>query len=241
MTTDKLHRAKSYPYHLPDRSYLLSHDGFEEMTGDALPLSLEGRTPVIACGSNQSPERLSQKFTLQEDRPIPVIRARLKDFDTVYSAHFASYGSIPATLRSSPGTTVSLFVVWLTDQELDRMHETESVGINYSFGRFDGIEAEQEIGGPLNMAYAYVSLRGALARNGAPVPLARVSAERRNWPGLDQEEILEHAREFLAPEVPLDRFITGIINNKDRRSSLTQALNEKALTEWDSAFTPIKF
>ena len=60
MTTDPLIlRALNYPYSYPAYDFVLDN-------GSAAPLqdrrSLEGRIPVLAIGSNRSPEQLLRKF-----------------------------------------------------------------------------------------------------------------------------------------------------------------------------------
>src|SRR3546814_20831446 len=56
---------------------------------------------------------------------IPVTRTWLGDHDVVYSAHVTRYGSLSATLHRAPGTRVQVYVTWLTEAQLPRMHETE--------------------------------------------------------------------------------------------------------------------
>jgi len=237
MECDPLRRAKAYPYRIPARSYVLADGGCEELPeGGPLP-DLSGRRPVLACGSNQSPERLARK--LAGTGPVPVIRAGVANFDSVYSAHFSRRGPIPATLQPAPGTTVHLFVNWLTPAQLRRMHTTEAVGRNYDFGRLDGIEATMEGGGVLVSAFAYVSRHGCLTRDGAPVALAAVAATGRTWSALTEEEILAVARDRLAPDRTLDDFIRQTIAEEDTRLARTKTLGRDARPFADGAFTPL--
>ena len=219
-------RAKAYPYPVPDGSYLL-HDGGAEVidTGATLP-ETGGLTPVLASGSNRSPEQLARKFAPFNGAPLPVSRVRLDDFDAVYSAHFARYGSIPATLTAAPGTTVTLYLTWLDDDRLRRMHQTEAVGLNYDFGRLDDISLTLEDGSCLDRAFTYMSRRGNLLRDGNPVPLAAVEASDRQWPEHDQEAMLGWARDRLAPDLPLEDFVTGTISKEGLRKTRTEALRQ---------------
>lgn len=57
--------------------------------------------------------------------PAQVIQCVLHDFDVVFAPLIASYGSATATLEASPGTTVSMFITYLTPTLQQRMHETE--------------------------------------------------------------------------------------------------------------------
>ncbi len=58
--------------------------------------------------------------------PTPqVVQVELHDFDVVYSPYISSYGSCTATLEHSLGTAVSIFITYLTERLLQRMHATE--------------------------------------------------------------------------------------------------------------------
>ena len=73
--------AKSYPFPAPEGSYLFS--GGE--AGPIAPADFAGRVPVLAHGSNRSPEQLRRKFGTAAE--IPVTYGWLADYDVVYSAH----------------------------------------------------------------------------------------------------------------------------------------------------------
>ena len=224
-----LARAKSYPFDIPSRSYIYADGGHEELT-PCLPMpDLSGRRPVLAVGSNQSPWQLGRKFKEPNWGPIPVIRATLADFDIVYSAHIASYGSIPSTLYHSPGTRVTLFVNWLTPDQEKRMHETEVATGNYHFGALEGIELRLDGGQTLPSAYLYSSRRGALLRDGLPVALSEIAAIDRRWPSMRQEEIQAHVRDRTAPCQPVDEFILAAIADEKARTARTRMLKEERL------------
>ena len=81
--------ATGYPFPANGCSYLFRKDGLRPLTGGDWA-EFDGRVPVIAHGSNRSPEQLQRKFT---DMPaaetsIPVTRAWLADqgYDPVYGA-----------------------------------------------------------------------------------------------------------------------------------------------------------
>lgn len=229
MGFDPVRHALSYPFEIPTRSYIVAGDGFEELKDSAPPPDVSGRRPVLALGSNQSPLQLTRKFKDLDLGPIPVIRARLKDFDVVYSAHVAAYGSIPATLHHCPGAQVTVFVNWLDPAQEARMHETEVAIGNYHFGRLDAITLAMEVGDDLASAYVYVSRRGALMHNGAPVALAAMEAENRVWPSLGQQEIQARVRDRLAPGAALDAFIETAITDASIRKARTDALARAGL------------
>ena len=240
MSPEILRRAKAYPFTIPSRAYVVAAGAYEELGPGAPPPDISGRRPVLAVGSNQSPEQLLRKFSEPGWAPIPVVRARLKDFDIVYSPHVASYGSIPATLGHSPGTTVSLFVNWLTPEQEERMHDTEVSTGNYHFGKLDSIELDLDPGPALTSAFMYASRRGTLLRDGVPVALSAIEAENRHWPALHQEEIQRHARERFSPDQPLDAFILSAVENASVRKERTEAMMSESAAFDYSGFTPIE-
>lgn len=215
---DPLTWATGYPYFIPERSYVLTRgEAVNVNAPDDVP-DLTHRHPVIACGSNQSPDRLAQKFGEDSD-PIPVIRTRIRDFDSVYSAHFARYGSVPATLQYSPGTTVTLAVTWLTNDQLIAMNESEAE--NYHLYRLHRLTLTAEAGPSVDSAFAYISRWGCINDDGAPIALAAVPAESRGWPSLSQTDMLERARARTAPGQSLADFVAK--NQEDAQTRQARA------------------
>lgn len=224
MTDDRFYRATAYPYAIPDFSFVFEKGDTKPIRSENDIPDLSGRHPVIACGSNLSHERLLLKYG-KNSEALPVIRMQLQDFDTVYAAHFAHYGAIPATLHPSKGTTVSLAVNWLSDEQLARMHETEVD--NYHYCRLSNIDLKPEFGESLNQAYAYISATGCWTPGKNPIPLAAVAATNRRWDASLQKEIQEQARGLHAPEQELNEFIIANIEDENIRhhhaASLQQA------------------
>lgn len=215
-------RALDYPYPVPPHSYLydISAPGhWRSLSLD--PKHFERRTPVLAAGSNRAPERLAQKFQRSfPNATIPVTRAHLTGFDSVYCAHVTSYGSVPATLHPSPGTTVTLHITWLADDELACMHETEQPGINYHFVHMKGLDLTVDGGPRLDAAYAYLSAHGAMLENGAPVALAAIAAANRRFSARDQSEMLARVAARVAPGVAVLDFIRDVVGIEDDRGAL---------------------
>ncbi|CAN0481375.1 unnamed protein product, partial [Discosporangium mesarthrocarpum] len=166
---DPVAHAKTYPFPVPGRSYVFRNG--EPYDLDDHGFDRTDRTPVLAAGSNQSHEQLARKYgVLPGHVEIPIQRGLLDDFDSVYAAHLAGYGSVPSTFHPSPGTRVTTYVLWLDDAQLNRMHETER---NYTFDRLDGIRVEiDDAGETLESAYAYTAVVGCVNVDGAPVALA---------------------------------------------------------------------
>lgn len=225
----RLALAKGYPFAVPAESYLLSG-------GAALPLppfdalDLEGRVPVLAVGSNQSPEQLARKFAhLDGACEVPVTRAWLQDFDVVYATHVTRYGAVPGNLHHAPGTRVRLSVTWLDPRQLDVVHVTEIAGENYVFARLDGIALQLDGGPLLDSVGAYVSLHGSLNEGGRPVGLAAMRAEGRAHPALDQPGVLALLHARAGAGLPLDDLIIDAIERAEQRSALTALLRRDPL------------
>jgi len=145
MDLDVVARAKAYPFDPPASSFVLEDGAVRALDLRAAWRDVAGRRPVLACGSNQSPARLRQKFTNGEG-PVLVTKVTVEDLDAVFAAHIASYGAVPATLIPAPGTRVSLAITWLTPLQERVMHATEAVGVIYDYVRLTGIAAELEDG-----------------------------------------------------------------------------------------------
>jgi len=237
-------RALAYPYDVPDRSYVIhagqvtpieSDDHLHELAGGGL----SERVPVIACGSNQSPSALAWKFARHEDGAVPVVRIRLKDFDTVYSAHFAGYGSIPATLHPVPGTVVTLFINWLTPDQLAQMHSTETGKGNYVYGELDNLQMDVEFGPPVTRAGAYIGTRGALAIDGRPVPLGEVQAEGRPHPALRQRDLIQRLLDLHALSDTVESYIQRNIDDEAERERRQLLIRAGSVPFDYAAFFPI--
>lgn len=217
-----LARARDYPYPLPDRSYTWRGGAVHAFDPDLT----KGRTPVLAVGSNQAPAQLTRKFGLDPDAVIPVQRCALKDFDVVYSAHIAAYGAVPAMLQSAPGATVTLFVNWLSDDQLPVMHATELGAQNYHYGRLDGIDLTLEDGGGmLESVHGYISRRGHVFHENNAVALARVPATGRQWAAMTTAEMLAKVHARLASEHPLEAFILRLISDTPYRRACIESLS----------------
>lgn len=237
-TDDALLRlAKGYPYAAPAGSYLYRDGNNEALTGAVNPELLAGRVPVIAHGSNRAPEQLHRKFGHLRGAAstIPVTRARLSDHDVVFSAHMTRYGSISATLHEAPGTRVQVYVTWLTEAQVERMHETE-IGLgNYGYGRIDRVVLEIENGPTLPEAYVYLSVHGCLGdpeRPDAPLALSAVEAEARVHRAVDQEAalgVLHQAHQAHHPDIDLDAMILANIRSIEQRRALVEALQTTAV------------
>jgi len=201
----------------------------------AAPAPLAERVPVIAHGSNAAPGRLAEKFGgAGEGAVIPVLRARLEDFDVVYAPHFSAYGSIPATLEPSLGTTVEISVTFLTPSQVTAMDATEirAVGPTYARGVLGEIRCHLDGQGMLNEAQVYLARRGSLQFDGVPRAFAALGAHGRRFEARSQPDKQARARDALAPDMALDEFV-----HENLRDSARRAMRNEALREWAVGFS----
>ena len=191
-------RAVSYPYEAPDRSYLLDLRTEEvvHVAGTEIERLTIGRRAVLAVGSNAAPSQLVRKLADLKDSPtIPVVAINVSDHDVVYAALLSMYGAFPATLTTSPGTTVAVKATFLTDRQLDRMDETESKGVAYDVLELPSsfISAADSftlhLFGSDPIPY-YRATAGSLTLDGEPVALEAIQASRRRWRAMDEREML---------------------------------------------------
>uniref|UniRef100_A0A061RM69 Uncharacterized protein n=1 Tax=Tetraselmis sp. GSL018 TaxID=582737 RepID=A0A061RM69_9CHLO len=175
-------------------------------------------TAVLAVGSNAGYSQLCRKFPPElfpDGVVIPVVKAVLRDFDVCYAPIVTSYGSVPATLMPSPGTSVEIFVNFLDDKELAHMHRTEGA---YCLQKLSGIDLQvgvslgdhsrgAEPAARMDSVLTYVHQHGGLgvaAGDGSdaptPLALAEISASGRRFPSLSQDEAQAVLRHCLGDE-----------------------------------------
>ena len=225
---ERLARAFGYPYPIPKTSYVVANGSWQDLYADDAAKHRENRTPVLAVGSNQSPEQILRKFQGNDWSPIACEKCSIKDFDTVFSAHITSYGSIAAALHASPGTTVNLFVNWLDDAQLEAMHPTELGHENYVFARLIDIELKIENGPILSEVYFYRGNAGAYAPNGLPIPLAEVEAEGRQWSAMKQRDVQSHLTSSIASNLSVEQFVLSSISEIDERNQRRSLMERTA-------------
>ncbi len=224
---DPLERALSYPYETPAHSYLFR--GGEAVRATIGPRERAGRIPVLACGSNRAPAQLKRKFAGEAEATVAVERVFLADFDSVYAAHISGYGAIAATLQHCPGVRVELFITWLPEVLMPRMHATEGRGAFYDYVRLDGIALESEMGDRFDIAYAYAFRGGCLNLGGSPAAVAAVPAERRRFPALSEAEVQCAAQAKLGESGPLADFVLAAVHDQAVRLAREARLCADAL------------
>ncbi|MFQ5954185.1 MAG: hypothetical protein ACE5JZ_03895 [Kiloniellales bacterium] len=220
----RLARARDYPYDVTRESFLLL--GGRVAPLDDMESHRVGRVPVLAYGSNQSPAQLRRKFG--SEAAIPVQRAWLAGFDVVYSAHFTTYGAVPAMLQVAPGTTVSLAVTWLDAAQLKHMTESETRLANYAHRQLERIDLRLDDGTRLGAVDAYVGRRGSLVHDSAPLALEAVQAEGRSHRATTTAAVLELMRDRVAPGHDLEEFILRLGDDDDFRRRHAARIGEDA-------------
>lgn len=225
---ERLTRALGYPYLIPDHSYIVHNGEVSPMLIDEAASLREGRIPVLAVGSNQSPAQIIRKFNGPDWHPIPCEKCVIHGFDTVFSAHISGYGSIAATLHPAPGTSVHLYINWLHESHMERMHMTELGNENYAFAELTDIRIKTEFEFEMNRVHFYRGNIGAFMPDGVPVPLAEVSAQNRQWAALDQKGIQERLQTMTAPTLELDTFVLSSISEPQERAHRATIMQQYA-------------
>lgn len=206
------------------------------------------RTAVIGYGSNPAVEQLERKFgnnnyyggPFTGNPIIPVIKARINDFDVAYMGHIGFYGAVPATFASSPGTRTVIWLTFLTEDQLIRMHQTEKVGSDYDYGTLQNVSIVLEDGRPLNAANIYMDRFGALVWEGYLISLAKIEASNRINPSLLEPEMLDLLRKRFSPTTPLNEFILKNIHDENFRKQQNKTLHRETRPFSDQRFKPIK-
>jgi hypothetical protein len=173
--------------------------------------------PVAASGSNASAEQLKRKFSKSPGVRIATLLCDLEGVVPVFAAHFAHYGSIPASVVSHPGAVSSLFVNLLTPDAMKIMHLTENLGERYRFEalpkgacRRPGLESVQ-------LRY-YSSVIGPLrSANDTPIVLSDFKVANCSWPWCGELELMERVFAKLFPRVPLRQVLTSIVRDESER------------------------
>ena len=184
------------------------------------------RTPVIGYGSNATVSALTRKYVapgLREPAVIPVTRALLRDYDVVWSPHLVFNGAMPSTIVPSRGTVVEVWITWLDERELKRMHDTEGVGTLYSYGALPLSRLASEV--PLSEPpHVYVDCYGALALDGIVQAVGRVPAKRRRFPAVDSEQAMRGVAPYIGWTGSVFALLLDNVQFPYRRAVRTQTL-----------------
>lgn len=222
--SEVLERAMRYPYAVPAHPF--AQLGHRTLSPDEVEIDPGRRTPLLAYGSNGSPEVLARKLSLSAD-PVLVEPAWLHDFDVVYSGHISPYGAVPATLQRSPGTVVRVAILHLTPEQLRLVSATEP---NYEATELEGVHCELSSGARRSELSVYLSRHGCLLVDGAEVALVAVLARGRRFAELSEPQVLERLRQQLCPEESIDAFVLGNVTDPALAQQRSARLPSRALT-----------
>jgi hypothetical protein len=215
---EREHPVKGIDRPLPVRAVAV---GVGEQT-----IEIDDTVALIAAGSNGSVVQLARKWRQRRDaRPILIAPATISGAVSVYSAHIASYGSVPATMHGAESAGADLHVLLMPAEELGHMNATESLGVNYVLAAPQAVEARIEnvrIARPL----AYVSKRGALALGGSPALLPGTGGEETGYVPVAQRDMLERVSRHVGHTGSLEAFVTRMIEDRDARLQATARLAE---------------
>lgn len=221
--SDVVERAMGYPYTAPWRPFVqLGHQTLDPAEVEIEP---EERTPMLAYGSNASPEVLARKLALS-DQPVLVVPAWLDDFDVVYSAHISPYGAIPATLQRSRGTKARVHVVYMTSAQVGLVSATEP---NYEAATIEGAVCRVDGGATVVDPSAYLSRHGCLLLDGSEVALSAVQASGRAFAALSEPEAIERVRAALCPDDELDAFVLANVTDPGLSQARSAQLRRRPL------------
>jgi len=231
---ERLIRAKAYPYDVPKTSYILFQGAPVELKRMNPPDDTAERIPVLAYGSNASPQQLVNKFPdIGDEEGIPVLKTALTGFDVVYSARFSSYGAIPAMLVQSPGTRLTTYVTWLTEEQLEVMHDTElgpdRDGSAYTFGKLTGVLAMIDAVGIREEVYMYQSSARALGHDGAMCAYSEIDARQRTFQTYGHERVLQAVHEGIAPDMTLEAFLLDAATSAETRAAYSARLHKNGV------------
>jgi hypothetical protein len=224
--TDQIfERALGYPWARPAKSFLLTGEQVQPLeevpthVREEVLSSLTGgdvqRYPLLAFGSNGSPEALVLKFGHlgEEDRRILVTSGDLYDFDVGAAAMPTVYGALPATIFSSPGTAIRASVLWTTTAQLVALTWGE---ISYRLGRLEPVRFDPDNADlpAVERVFAFVSRWGAHCVGGEPVAMQAIPAVGRLAPALTQEQLLDQiARSVFGDTASARDLVTHVMED----------------------------
>jgi hypothetical protein len=240
-------RAVSYPYHVPCGPFMLTGAGclplnpetyalLKDLRHSADPpregdvqLFLEAMQagdrlgkdllPVLAAGSNASPEQLGRKLAGTSDFAIPLLHGHVRGWSSVYSGHVTRYGAVPATLFPDTHATTRLHCLLIPRRLLRLFNESE--GPQYKLQTLPGASfftagletsAQLEIVEPL----AYFSVRGAMrfssgTSSASPLRLAQVPTEGSEFAAASELQALTLLHTMTRQTTNVWRFIHRLV------------------------------
>lgn len=248
---DKLEYALRYPFERLPQSYVLLPSGPAtlmslnvddvdesqvEINGAVRRLGdvrgdpqqpLRRMVPVLVAGSNASPSHLTAKLKGRLARyVVPVVRCTVRDFVSVFSAHFTSYGSIAATIQHLAGAEFDTHMLLLEPRSLEILHETEHLGQHYWFAELMDVSVQSEFGTTWKNCYFYLTINGCLSNEGVCYLVKDLAARGCTWPVRTQSEILHLAQSLTRFKGDLRKLVEKITSDPGFRTMMTSRLSK---------------
>ncbi len=198
-----------------------------------------GFQTILASGSNASPSRMVAKFGQLADRPpVFFIPGTMDEHVSAYSCHFASYGSMPATLSHVSGASTGLIAIVVPTLTLESLHASEALGRNYGYFRQAELSFSAASGHQIARPHTYLSLRGLFAPNGTPRRLSAAASQGCDWPALSERQAITDAIESLGQRDSPENFVASLLGSDETRELRSAQLALAAqqpvdLTGWD--------
>ncbi len=219
-----INRAQNYPYERPNGSFLLENDRIVELKGRVLDGDLKKFIPVLAYGSNASPEQLRRKLSPIKE-PIAVLSATIKNLDVIFSGQFSRYGCVPATITNSNGTMLYTHVVLLTKKQLSSIHKTELP--EYRYGELK-IPIIIDRLGFRESIFAYVFDWG-FQKDKKFIAFEEVHAENRNFLCLRHKDLLSLAiQEISDKKYNFEDLLISIVSSKKKLEEYRKYIMQKS-------------
>src|SRR5919201_271809 len=163
-------RAIGYPWERRPGSCLVTDKGVEDLTDVDVGRNelihkhvyeSTDRVPLLTYGANSSPDRLALKLAHlpESDHEALILAGDLEDFDVGAVAQPPVFSSMPATLIASPGTTVRVSVLFLTQAQFTALWWTE---LTYLVGALTRIRLVTDaVEEPIDRVILFISRWGA--------------------------------------------------------------------------------
>jgi len=170
------------------------------------PEPMSKRTAIIAYGSNAAVSALNRKFMSEKFSRgwaiFPVLKATLKNFEVVHAAHFVPVnGSFPAGIAYNAGAESEVWMTFLDDEEMKRMHASEGIDSDspeswYAYGKLENIKIQVAGWKELSSAFVYIDNYGAVKIQDKTAALAKVPGTPRS-PKVAMTDALEAVEDIF--------------------------------------------
>jgi hypothetical protein len=251
-------RAITYPYQVPQRSFIvmgphcvpfdvdnfallqeLKDSPLMPVNGDVREI-LEGLqtrhmmdqhfTPILAAGSNASPEQLARKLGSIPQFAIPVIYGQIRGWSSVYSAHVTRYGAIPATLFRDRHATTHLHCLFVPKRLIDIFDQSE--GSSYKLQPVPDVSfVSQDPNSPIQMETsepcAYMSVHGAMKFvSDGPLRLDQVLTDSSQFRSANETRAVTLLAKMMRQRTGIWQFINKIVVDQQFRDECNKYIAE---------------